>query len=110
MERGLGLNSLLTNTIHRCVNMDKKKLNAIIAALTAQEGGLWIREIARRALLDPRIVKYYVEKYPELFEIQSIGSGKPVFSLVKLRKGALTKSALVLANIMRELDSRERGT
>ena len=89
--------------------MDKKKLNAIILALTGQEGGLWIREIARRTLLDPRIVKYYIEKYPELFDIQSIGFGKPVFTIVKLRKGALAKPALALANIMREMDSRERG-
>ena len=89
--------------------MDRKKLNAIIGVLTGQESGLWIREIARRTLLDPRIVKYYAEKYPELFEIQSIGSGKPVFTLVKLKKGALTKSALSLANIMRELESKERG-
>ena len=84
-------------------------MNAIILALSGQEGGLWIREIARRTLLDPRIVKYYIEKYPELFDIQSIGSGKPVFTIVKLRKGALTKPALALANIMREIDSRERG-
>ncbi len=90
--------------------MDKKKLNAIIIVLTDQEGGLWIREIARRTLLDPRIVKYYIEKYPELFEIQSIGSGKPVFTLVKLKKGALTTPALALANIMREIEGRERGT
>jgi len=102
--------SLSNTTIHRCVSMDKKKLNAIILALTGQEGGLWIREIARRTLLDPRLVKYYVEKYPELFEIQSIGSGKPVFTLVKLRKGALTKPALALANIMREVNRRNRGT
>ena len=88
--------------------MDKKKLNAIILALTGQEGGLWIREIARRTLLDPRMVKYYIEKYPELFEVQSIGPGKPVFTIVKLRKGALTKPALALANIIREMDSRER--
>ena len=101
---------LLTNTtIHRCVIMDKKKLNAIIGALTGQEGGLWIREIARRTLLDPRIVKYYVEKYPELFDIQAIGSGKPVFTIVKLKKGALTKPALALANIVREVESRQRG-
>jgi hypothetical protein len=89
--------------------MDKKKLNAIIAALTAQEGGLWIREIARRTLLDPRIVKYYIEKYPELFDIQTIGSGKPVFTLVKLKRSALTKAALILANVMREVDGSERG-
>jgi hypothetical protein len=45
-----------------------------------------------------------VEKYPELFEIHSIGSGKPVFTLVKLKKGALSKPALALANIMREVE------
>ncbi len=87
--------------------MDKKKLNAIITALSGQEGGLWIREIARRTRLDPRTVKYYTEKYPELFDTQSIGSSKPVFTIVKLRKGALTKPALALANILREMERRE---
>jgi len=87
--------------------MDKKKLNAIILVLIGQESGLWIREIARRTRLDPRIVKYYIEKYPELFDVQSIGSGKPVFTIVKLRKGALTKQALALANILREVEDRE---
>ena len=84
-------------------NKDSKNLNLIIITLQNAPEGLWLREIARRTKLDHKTVAYYVNRHPELFTEQSVGSPrKPVFRLIRLRPGALTKSGALLAKILRE--------
>ena len=87
----------------RTANKDSKNLNLIIIALKDAPDGLWIREIARRTKLDPKTVAYYVSRYQDLFEEQSIeGPRKPVFKLIKLRPGALTRPGVLLSKILKE--------
>lgn len=87
----------------RTANKDSRSLNLIIMVLTESPGGLGIREIARRTKLDPKTISYYLERYPGLFEDQPIpGPKKPVFRLIKLRPGALTKPGALLAKILKE--------
>ena len=87
----------------RTANKDSRNLNLIILALKDAPDGLWIREIARRTKLDPKTVAYYTEHYPDFFEEQTIeGPKKPIFRLIKLKPGALTKPGALLAKILKE--------
>lgn len=91
------------NNMPRTANKDSKNLNLIIIALKDAPDGLWIQEIARRTRLHPQTVIYYVERYPELFEEQTVeGPKKPIFRLIKLRPGALTRPGALLAKILKE--------
>ena len=87
----------------RTANKDSKNLNLIVIALKDASEGLWIREIARRTKLDPKTVAYYVSRYQDLFEEQTVeGPKKPIFRLIKLRPGALTRPGALLAKILKE--------
>ncbi len=87
----------------RTANKDSRNLNLIILALKDAPDGLWIRELARRTRLDPKTISYYIERYAELFEEQSVeGPKKPIFKLVKLRPGALTRPGALLSKILKE--------
>lgn len=81
-----------------------ENLAKIIGILRKEEQGLWIREIHRRTGLNPALVKYYVERNPELFEVISPQetARKPIFTLVKLKPGGLTKPGMVLSRILKE--------
>ena len=82
---------------------DNTSLNLIIMALSDAPQGLWIREIARRTKLKPMAVSYHVGQHPELFDEQSVdGPKKPIFRLIKLKPGALTKKGTLLAKILKE--------
>src|SRR3989338_9303000 len=95
------------NSMPRTANKDNRSLNLIVLALQDAPDGLWIREIARRTKLDPKTIAYYITRYPELFEEQSVdGPKKPIFKLVKLRPGALTRPGTLLAKILREQEGR----
>lgn len=84
--------------------MRTENLSKILDALAKAPEGLWIREIARKTGLKPMTVTYYVNKHPELFDDDAVpGAHKPVFRLVRLRKGALSRKSALLAKIMREL-------
>ena len=77
-------------------------------ALETEPEGLWIREIARRTKLDHKTVSYYIDRYHELFDEQTIeGPTKPLFRLVKLRPGALTRPGALLAKILKEHEGRK---
>ncbi len=90
----------------RLANKDSRNLNLIILALKDASDGLWEREIARRTKLDHKTVAYYVARYPELFEEQSVeGPKKPIFKLIKLRPGALTRPGALLSKILKEHQS-----
>ncbi len=85
-------------------NAKNNNLNLIIMALSEVPDGLWIREIAKRTGLKPMTVSYHVSHNPELFEEQVVeGPKKPLFRLVKLRKGALAKPSIMLSKILKEL-------
>jgi hypothetical protein len=87
----------------RTANKDSKNLNLIVIALKDASEGLWIREIARRTKLDPKTVTYYVSRYQDLFDEQTVeGPNKPVFRLIKLRPGALTRPGAMLSKILKE--------
>ncbi len=82
---------------------DQRSLNLIILALSEAPDGLWINEIARRTKLKPMTVSYHVSQHPELFDEQSIeGPKKPIFRLIKLKPGALTKKGVLLTKILKE--------
>ena len=82
---------------------DNTNLNLIVLALSEAPDGLWIREIARRTKLKPMVVSYHVSQHPELFDEQSIeGPHKPIFRLIKLKPGALTKRGSLLTKILKE--------
>ena len=87
----------------RRANKDSKNLNTIILTLKNAPDGLWVREIARRTKLDHKTVSYYVGRYPDFFEEQAIeGPKKPIFKLIKLKPGALTRPGTLLADILKE--------
>ncbi len=91
----------------RTANKDSRSLNLIVLTLQSAPDGLWIREIARRTKLDHKTVAYYVTRYPELFEEQTIeGPHKPIFRIIKLKPGALTRPGTLLAKILREQEGR----
>lgn len=82
---------------------DNTNLNLIILTLSEAPQGLWIREIARRARLKPMVVSYHVSQHPELFDEQSVdGPKKPIFRLIKLKPGALTRKGALLTKILKE--------
>ena len=82
---------------------DNTSLNLIIMALSEAPDGLWIREIARRAKLKPMVVSYHVGQHPELFDEQAVeGPKKPIFRLIKLKPGTLTKRGALLSKILKE--------
>ena len=87
----------------RTANKDSKNLNLIIMTLKDAPDGLWVREIARRTKLDHKTVSYYVDRYTDLFDVQTVeGPKKPIFKLVKLRPGALTRPGALLSKILKE--------
>lgn len=78
-------------------------LNIIVLALSEAPEGLWIREIAKRTGLKPMTVSYHITHNPGLFEEQVVeGPKKPLFRLVKLRRGALAKPGILLSKILKE--------
>jgi len=81
-----------------------ENLAKIVRVLRKEEQGLWIREIHRRTGLNPALVKYYVERNPEMFDVISPQetARKPIVTLVKLKPGALTKPGRVLSRILKE--------
>ena len=90
----------------RIANKNSKNLNSIILTLKDAPDGLWIREIGRRTKLDHKTVSYYVDRYTDLFDAQTVeGPKKPIFKLVKLRPGALTRPGALLSKILREHQS-----
>lgn len=85
-------------------NAKNNNLNLIIMALSEAPDGLWIREIAKRTGLKPMTVSYHVSHNSELFEEHVVeGPKKPLFRLVKLRKGALARPGIMLSKILKEL-------
>ena len=91
----------------RAANKDSKNLNLIILALKDAPDGLWMREIARRTKMDHKTVSYYIGRYQELYEEQSVeGPKKPIFKLVKLKPGALTRPGALLTKILKEHEGK----
>lgn len=65
----------------------------------------WPREIARQTGLDSRSVQYYIDLYPEIFEVNDIpGRKKTVMKLVRLRGGALSANWQLARKIIREME------
>ncbi len=88
-------------------NAKGNNLNLIIMALSEVPDGLWVREIAKRTGLKPMTVSYHISHNPELFEEHVVeGPKKPLFRLVKLRKGALARPGIMLSKILKELQER----
>lgn len=82
---------------------DRTNLNKIISVLLKNPDGLWIREISRRTGLKPTSVVYHIEQNPFLFEDQTAeGPKKPVFRLIRLRRGAISKPGMILSKILNE--------
>lgn len=91
----------------RSMRNDNANLNKIVLALEKEEEGLWIREIARRTGLKAMTVSYYVTHNPEIFEEHVVESGqKPLFRLVRLKKGALSKPGVMLTKILKEQEGK----
>ena len=82
-------------------------LDLIVLVLSEAPEGLWIREIAKRTGLKPMTVSYCVSHHQELFEEQIVeGPKKPLFRLVRLKKGALAKPGIMLSRILKELQEK----
>lgn len=78
-------------------------LQKIIAVLSNEPEGLWIREIARRTNLKSATVTYFVNRHHDLFEEQNVESGeRKFFRIVRLKAGVFTKKGVLLSKILKE--------
>ena len=81
-----------------------KNLERIIDVLAKERQGLWIREIHRRTRLNPALIKYYVERNPDIFETISPQetAKKPIFTLIKLKPAFSSRQGMLLTRILKE--------
>jgi len=68
-----------------------KTLQKVVAVLTKNPGGLWIREISRQSGVHMESVRRLIKKYPFIFEeYADFTPYKVNFKIIKLRNPRIT--------------------
>lgn len=71
---------------------DERKIGKIVAVLLAHPDGIWLRRIAKEAGYSPTTVSHYVEGVlAPLIEDTSLGDGKPLLRIIRLRPFVLER-------------------
>ncbi len=71
---------------------DEKKIGKIVMFLAANPDGIWLRRIAKETGYSPATVAHYLETVlTNLIEDVSIGTGKPLLRVVRLKPFVLEK-------------------
>ncbi|MBS3051005.1 MAG: hypothetical protein J4400_02565 [Candidatus Aenigmarchaeota archaeon] len=71
---------------------DEKKIGKIISILAANPDGIWIRQIAKQTDYSPPTITHYVEGIlAPLVEDTSLGTGKPLLRVVRLKPFVIEK-------------------
>lgn len=79
-------------TVGRKKGFDEKKIGKIISVLAANPDGIWLRRIAKEAKISPSTATLYVEGIlATLVEDTSLGTGKPLLRVIRLKPFVLEK-------------------
>ena len=79
-------------TMGRKRGFDEKKIGKIVTFLAANPDGIWLRRIAKETGYSPSTVAHYLETVlTNLIEDASIGTGKPLLRVVRLKPFVLEK-------------------
>lgn len=71
---------------------DSKKIGKIVSVLAANPDGIWLRRIAKEAGYSPSTVSHYIETVlAPLLDETSLGSGKPLLRVIKLKPFVLER-------------------
>lgn len=71
---------------------DGKKIAAIVEVLFKNPDGIWLRKIAEETKMSPATVSRYLDTILNpLIETSSLGEGKPILRVIRLRPLAIEK-------------------
>lgn len=71
---------------------DEKKISRIVTVLAANPDGIWLRRIAKESGYSPTTVSHYIGTIlAPLLDDVSLGAGKPLLRVVKLKPFVLEK-------------------
>ena len=71
---------------------DERKIGKIVSVLAANQDGIWLRRIAKESGYSPATVAHYLEGIlAPLIDDVSLGTGKPLLRVVKLKPFVIEK-------------------
>ena len=71
---------------------DERKIGKIISVLAANQDGMWVRQIAKNTGYSPPTITHYIEGVlAPLVEDTSLGTGKPLLRVIRLKPFVLEK-------------------
>ena len=71
---------------------DERKIGKIVSVLAANPDGIWLRQIAKQVGCSPATIVHYIEGIlAPLVEDTSLGAGKPLLRVIRLKPFVIEK-------------------